>query len=232
MVLETFIEHEATRAEIYKLLSDSFYPPDEAVYAKTKTLHKNIGMYCPGEIRSSGVRENKAPSWKDHLEIKVDHARLFVGPYTLLAPPYGSVYLDTERRIMGNSTFDVVNCYRNAGLMVTEDYKNPPDHIAVELEFMHFLIVKEIKATTEENFLDFASTLNKQQTFLDTHLCPWIFEFVDNVERNAQTSFYRSLARITKAYVRYDFQTVTSMANSLHGGGSELKNSEPLNIHP
>ena len=229
---EIFIEHEVIRSGIYKLISDCFYPPDETVYRKMKTLHTKIGMYCPGEIRSLKIMGNRIPSRKDQLELEVDHARLFVGPYTLLAPPYGSVYLDAERRIMGDSTFEVVNCYREAGLIVTEDFKNPPDHIVVELEFMHFLIAKEIEATTKENALDFANALNKQQTFLDTHLCPWIFEFVDNVERNAQTSFYRNLARITKAYISYDFQTITSMANILHLIGCDSNNSEPLSIHP
>ncbi len=48
--------------------------------------------------------------------LKVEFSKLFVGPYKLFAAPYGSVYLDDERKVMGDSTLDVKNRYREAGL--------------------------------------------------------------------------------------------------------------------
>lgn len=35
------------------------------------------------------------------------YQRLFVGPYALPAPPWGSVYLDHENVLFGNSTLDL-----------------------------------------------------------------------------------------------------------------------------
>ncbi|MBM2831889.1 MAG: torD6, partial [Dehalococcoidia bacterium] len=44
---------------------------------------------------------------------------LFVGPYRLLAPPYWSAYLEDARVVMGDSTMDVKNRYREEGLVAT-----------------------------------------------------------------------------------------------------------------
>ncbi|MBW1770891.1 MAG: molecular chaperone TorD family protein [Deltaproteobacteria bacterium] len=79
-------------------------------------------------------------------DLCVDFARLFVGPYALLAPPYGSVYLDGERKVMGDSTMDVCMRYAEVGLQLADHFKEVPDHIAAELEFIYFLILKEAEA--------------------------------------------------------------------------------------
>ena len=48
---------------------------------------------------------------------------------------------------MGDSTMDVRMRYGDARLELAADFKEAPDHIAAELEFMHFLIFKEIAVT-------------------------------------------------------------------------------------
>ncbi|UTW70898.1 molecular chaperone TorD family protein [Anaerobacillus sp. HL2] len=41
---------------------------------------------------------------KDVTKLKVDFAKLFVGPFDVLAPPYSSVYLNEGRAVYGEST--------------------------------------------------------------------------------------------------------------------------------
>ena len=67
--------------------------------------------------------------------LKSDFSRLFIGPFKLLAPPYGSIYLDGNSCLMGASTMEVRQLYRNEGLNPV--IKEAPDHIAIELEFMY-----------------------------------------------------------------------------------------------
>jgi TorA maturation chaperone TorD len=136
--------------------------------------------------------------------LRIDYSRLFIGPYRLLAPPYGSVYLENTRRIMGNSTLDVRNKYADEGLRL--DIKEAPDHIAIELEFMYYLISKEIEAALSAESIDATSYLTKQKDFLDAHLGIWVSDFSNNIAVNAETAFYRDLACQTKSFIEADLK--------------------------
>lgn len=109
---------------------------------------------------------------------------------------------------------DILKRYADVGLTTSESFKDIPDHIRAELEFMHFLIFKEIEATKKEDVNDFNNFLNNQQSFLEQHLCAWIADFAENVVNNAQTSFYQNLARATEVFVKNDYLMVSSILNS------------------
>jgi TorA maturation chaperone TorD len=140
----------------------------------------------------------------DVKSLKVDYSKLFVGPYDLLAPPYGSMYLEGARKIMGASTLDVRNRYREVGLDISVDFKEPPDHIAAELEFMHYLITKEVEAIKTGDFKGAMLYLQKQMKFLKTHLSVWVPEFTGKIEAKAETAFYKHLAKFTKIFIKKD----------------------------
>ena len=214
MEVEMFVRHEAIRSEIYKLLAECYYPPDEALSGKIIDLVERLGLICHQalqDINWGGKEFLKADNFE---ELKVEYARLFVGPYKLLAPPYGSVYLEPERRIMGNSTMDVVNRYRQSGLIVAEDFKDAPDHIAAELEFMHFLIFKAMEAANQGDVNGIVTGLLNQQSFLEQHLGAWVHEFAGNVDDSAKTPFYRNLAQATEIFIKDDYHIISSVLTS------------------
>jgi len=214
MDVKIFMRQEAIRSEIYRLLAHCYYPPDESLSGTIKDLDKKLGqadLKTHQKMDWSGKKILKAHSIE---ELKVEYARLFVGPYTLLAPPYGSVYLETERRIMGNSTMDVINRYRQSGLVVAEDFKDAPDHIAAELEFMHFLIFKAMEAANQGDVNGIVAGLLNQQSFLEQHLGDWVHEFAGNVVDNAKTPFYRNLARATEVFIKDDYHFLSSVLTS------------------
>ncbi|MBC8218471.1 MAG: molecular chaperone TorD family protein [Planctomycetes bacterium] len=181
------------RADAYKLLSECYYLPDDELMQKIDDAARADPFFAELACRIPPVGK-LGP-------LKVDYAALFVGPYKLLAPPYGSVYLE-DSRMMGDSTIDVRNCYENEGLNIT--IKDAPDHIAAELEFMYYLVVKQIEAVQEANLQILQSYEQRQCSFLRTHLARWVPRFAENVRRNAQTSFYRDLAGFTEIFIRKD----------------------------
>jgi TorA maturation chaperone TorD len=214
MEVEIFMRHEAIRSEIYRLLAHCYYPPDESLSGTIMDLDKKLGQAdtkTRQKMNWSGKKILKAESIE---ELKVEHARLFIGPYSLLAPPYGSVYLESERKIMGNSTMDVINRYRQTGLIVAEDFKDAPDHIAAELEFMHFLIFKAMEAANQGDVNGIVTGLLNQQSFLEQHLGAWVDEFAGNVVENAKTPFYRNLARATEVFIKDDYHIISSVLTS------------------
>ncbi|MDR3044200.1 MAG: molecular chaperone TorD family protein [Desulfovibrio sp.] len=60
--------------------------------------------------------------------------RLFVGPMAVPAPPYASAWLETEPRLMGESTMDVRDLYHALGYAVPGEGTTPDDHLSFELD--------------------------------------------------------------------------------------------------
>ena len=54
-----------------------------------------------------------------------------------------------------------------------------------------------------------SSYIEKQIPFLEAHLGRWAFEFAGDVEVNAETKFYKNLARATVSVVEKDLQTLS-----------------------
>ena len=194
--MEEILSRECERADSYKLLSECYYLPDENLTRILNRLAESSGGL------SSELAGN-IPDMDEIESLKVDYSKLFVGPYELLAPPYGSVYLE-DGRLMGDSTMDVRNRYSEEGLEIT--LKEVPDHIAIELEFMYFLISREIEAINSSDSEEATRYLEKQRAFLEIHLGAWVSALAEKVEKHSDTEFYRSLSHATESFVRKDLE--------------------------
>ena len=190
------------RADSYKFLSECYYLPDAELMRKVAVASEIDPSFTELVLH--------APSDSELDALTIDFTGLFVGPYKLLAPPYGSVYLE-DNRVMGESTLDIRNLYENEGLDVV--IKDAPDHIAMELEFVYFLISKQIEATRDDHPQALRSYLQKQSSFLNVHIGRWLPQLAENVQKHAQTDFYRNLASVTDKYVRSDMETLACHAN-------------------
>ena len=214
MNTQDFFDLEHLRLEAYRLLADGYYRPEQSLLDGLAKLETCMEQVCseawkfvkqmPADIAGKVVPE----------DLEVDYARLFVGPFNLLAPPYGSVYLEGGRQVMGASTADVQKRYQAAGLDVDTGFKDAPDHIAAELEFMHFLIFKAMEAANQGDVNSIVTCLLNQQSFLEVHLGAWIHDFAGHVVDNAKTAFYRNLARATEAFIKDDYHIISSVLTS------------------
>jgi len=211
MNIEEFLFWESSRRDAYFELAECYKLPDNELTLRINKLEQVFQPLGSDALYQIIVQCAANLEQLDVQTLKVDFSQLFIGPYNLLAPPYGSVYLEGKRKIMGDSTMDILRRYTEVGLTTSENFKDIPDHIRAELEFMHFLIFKEIEATRKEDVNDFTNFLNNQQSFLEQHLCAWISDFADKVANNAQTSFYQNLARATEAFVKNDYLMVSSI---------------------
>lgn len=72
-----------------------------------------------------------APAWDEEEYL---FNRLFVGPGPVAAPPYASVYLETERRLMGEAALFAREAYAALGLASPWQGSLPDDHIGLELD--------------------------------------------------------------------------------------------------
>lgn len=199
-----FILHEERRGDCYRFLAACFYLPQKDLFAQEdlfENLRKSLEPVCPEAARLSiGMREAFLRSSDDDLS--AEYARLFVGPYKLRAPPYGSVYLDKGRRVMGDSTMEVMSFYREEGLSIDDAFKELPDHICAELEFMYYLIHKELEALNNSDTNKALEYKEKQDLFLNRFLRRWVPLFCEETREGTNSEFYRVLVDCLLTFIR------------------------------
>ena len=200
---ETNLQHRA-RAEIYRLLSACFYQPeaaflDEDVFGQLKLAMDKLAPERAADVAAmeGGFRDS------DCETLMLDYTRLFLGPFGILAKPYGSVYLDGENIVMGDSTMRALALYREGGFAVAEDFREMPDHVAVELEFLYLL---SLRLGEEREAGEKARFGALKRGFLEAHLGQWIGEFAGAMRKGAKTLFYRQLADMTEQVVLEDMR--------------------------
>lgn len=193
------------RGNTYKLLSACYQTPDEELVSLLADVESADWRLDADQIH------DQVP--EDLESLRVDYAKLFVGPFEVLAPPYGSVYLENADRVMTESTIDVMNRYQSVGLDTEID--EPADHVAAELEFMYALIVREVEAIANDEYETAREYLERQRSFLHDHLGAWIDDFTAAVEENTETAFYEHLARETNAFVGRDGDRIANRISVL-----------------
>ena len=204
----THLRHLA-RADVYRLLSACYYQPDDAfleeeVFSQLKTA---LAKASPGGVIDAAALDDCFKSSGVEV-LLLDYSRLFLGPFEILAKPYGSVYLDGEKVVMGDSTMQALELYREGGFDVAEDFLEMPDHIAVELEFLYLLSFRIGKASDDE---ERSHLIVLKQKFLEEHLGRWVGTLSEAIGKGAQTDFYKRLADLTEQFVREDLQELTEV---------------------
>ncbi len=191
------------REDSFRLLSVCFYEPQKDIFIEEKlfqNLTEGLSNICPEAAVFSSAMEESLNKYSDE-ELNIEYAKLFVGPFELLAPPYGSVYLDQGERVMGDSTMAVIDIYQREGLAKSDDFKDLPDHIAVEMEFMSYLLYKEraaLESADEESSVIYR---NRHESFLNTFIRPWISPFCKRIKKGTNNDFYTSLADCASAFI-------------------------------
>lgn len=201
MRIQDAFDPALARAEGFRILAECYYPPGPGLKALANELDRCLIPVCPQTEHSIEAMQDEIRREEEPTRWSVDFARLFVGPFGVLAPPYGSVYLDGENRVMGSSTIHVLDLYREMNLGISEEFHEAADHVAAELEFMHFLSFKEGEAADRGDMEGARLFARKQKEFLGRHLGAWVCEFTDRIKAHAETDFYRSLAECTRAFV-------------------------------
>ncbi|MBK5274792.1 MAG: molecular chaperone TorD family protein [Desulfuromonadales bacterium] len=204
----------ATREDIYRLLAACYYSPTPALLeenccASLATLLEKVApdaaQYATDAAVAAGSGSLDA--------LAVEHARLFIGPFQLVAPPYGSIYLDDAKTVMGDSTAKIATFYHSCGLHLADDFHELPDHFAVELEFISYLAFKQREAEHSGDTDEVTRIISLQKEFLDRFLMPWLEPFTSAIIADGEAPFYQAIARCTAAFINTDYAAMTCTNN-------------------
>ncbi len=155
-------------------------------------------------------------------KLEVEYNRLFYGPFAPLVYPYESVYLDVDGLVMGQSAVAVLQQYREVGLAVSPEFKDLPDHIVVELEFMAYLCAKEAESCVFKQSDKALEYLRKESDFIKKHLNAWVLNFCDKIIAESKSVFYPSLAKILSAYLCWDKEHLTTTLETIEAKSTGL----------
>lgn len=128
------------------------------------------------------------------VELAAEYAALFQGPGRALVPAYECQWLDDPDAslFVAPSTMAVEAVYRAAGMEMSN--REPPDSLAVELEFVGRLATLEA-GTHGPRAVGWRA---QRVQFVAEHPARWIEPFCTAVEQATEHGYYAALARLTQ----------------------------------
>ena len=170
-------------------------------------MHKLFG-------RESEIREEKQnPAFLE--EAKDEYTRLFIGPVSLVAPPWESVYGQKDAMLFQESTLEVRNTYRQYGL-IPEGY--PPvadDSLALELHFMALLAQRSLDAFYAGKNDELTADLTGSSDFLKKHLLVWVPKFLERMKGAKTNILYPQMCLVLDEFLRKDAETVKEVLQAM-----------------
>lgn len=195
----------AAREDLCRFLAGCYYEPgpefaEERLFGSISAAAQQIHP----ELAEHARRLGAAFAAADLQDLLVDYTRLFLGAPQALAKPYASVWLTNDPELMQDSAMELLRLYEQGGFEIDPDFRDLPDHVAVELEFLYLLIHQHnlAMACSDADALQALAVL--RTAFLVGHLGRWLGPFILAVHDHAQSEFYRELAEFTELFVRLE----------------------------
>ena len=128
------------------------------------------------------------------LELAADFSELFLTDAKKGAPPYASVYISASGQLFEKPHHDMLDIFAKEGLMIDPDFKEPADHIAIQLDYLGNLIMKESDTDDAQQQIDF---INQQ-------LLSWLPRFVSATKKVNNCGFYQGVCQLLSAFIIQD----------------------------
>lgn len=197
---------ESDAAAILRGLARAFTYPDRSWVASLlggqwlealDSVLASLGVSATGLRRAvEALPESPAAALR---VLEVEYTYLFINAIPHVpAPPYASAYT-AQGLLMGEPAEAAVVAYRQAGLALSSDYRDLPDHLATELEFLAWLGEQAQDALEAGDEALAWSRLAQREVFLERQVNPWLSHFCWRVVEAARLPFYRELARLALA---------------------------------
>ncbi len=140
--------------------------------------------------------------------LRGEYTRLFVGPQTLLAPPWESMHIRGKRVLFLPEVLDVREAYQEAGFLPARFPVVSDDHIGLELDFMEKLAQEAYEAWQAKRSDECVKRLGQSERFLKTHLLCWIDDLAQGIFANYGEIFYGEMAAFASSFMKHDLETI------------------------
>ncbi len=135
-------------------------------------------------------------------DLQAAHLRCFGHTISKDCPPYETEYGQAHVFQKTGQLADIAGFYRAFGLVRAPGLHDRLDALAVELEFLQFLCLKEAYgAAHDHDDEQLRRCRSAREKFLGEHLGTWVFAFTRRLEHARAHTVYAVLARLLAAFV-------------------------------
>lgn len=131
------------------------------------------------------------------------------------APPWESVYVTQDQTLFGKPVFQLRTQFDHFGLSFIDKNSNPEDHIAVELEFMCYLIDYTWEAYISGDESAYTKGIYTQYWLHKEHFQHWIHSFTNHIRLSETSRFYKGLAELLRVFLSEDFEYINLLKEEL-----------------
>lgn len=176
--------------------------------------------YAPTEAQLESILDFfRQPDWQHEWQHEVDatilqaiqqglttealdttYQELFIGPAALSVPPWGSVYLDPESVLFGDSLLKLREFLRQHRVEFVTTQNEPEDHIGLMLLLSAYLAENRPELLV---------------IFLSEHVFTWSTRYLQLLANQQTSVFYRGLALLTQATLNQWQQQLDIQVNSV-----------------
>lgn len=190
----TMTEEKRRLSNALLLLSEFYKPPTHDLYQALKS-GKALEDLKPF-VKLEQTYEN---SFSSYGNMKHTYIHCFLGPSEPFAPPVESLYkqwtddpaaaVSFARQtgfFYGDPALHVQYLFREFNLEFPKEYRAMPDHLALLLEFLSFLVEH--------------GTAGQVQSFISDHF-DWLEDFIQELKKSDTSLFYISITQIVNQLV-------------------------------
>jgi DMSO reductase family type II enzyme chaperone len=214
---------QANRSRMYSMIAESFRYPDSPFL--DQVLGGSYQKALETLLQDLPYIFNERTQWTDNLyvpdrvkeEIEIEFCRLFeVGPGGPPCPLVEGSYRQDRKVVLK----ELILFYNHFGLSYAEGTQDErPDHICLEMEFLHYLVFKEVNAIQTGAVPE--PYRRGQRDFISRHPLPWIPQARTRVERLLEKvpedacmeaiRFYVSLLGLAESFLQKEIDYLNSM---------------------
>jgi DMSO reductase family type II enzyme chaperone len=124
---------------------------------------------------------------------------------------------DLQTGMRGGTREGIVRFYNFFGYSLADNFAWAPDHLSVQLEFMHFLCYREATAESDEDALSYQLA---QVDFMERHINRWVGLLADGVAAHSPDSLYARVTRSLNEFLAEDYSWQNSTVVLLGDAGT------------
>jgi len=202
------LEEIENRIALYALVSRLMMTEVDTEFMKSIESNEEILNLFPNYKAWEKRKEFNVSILKERY-LDVDFANLSL----LHLVPYESFYTRDDQMIESGGENPLLEIYDILDFKVDlqEARVVSPDHIGVELEFMHVLCDAMKKAYEANDSAAIEEFLLVQRGFLKDHLLNWAPMYLINVKKESRTPLYHDGAEVTLEFMLSDYEYINQI---------------------
>ncbi|HHS92094.1 MAG TPA: dehydrogenase [Campylobacterales bacterium] len=202
------LEEIENRIALYALVSRLMITEVDTAFLKSIESNEEILNLFPN-YKTWGKRKEFNASILKERYLDVDFTNLSL----LHLVPYESFYTRDDQMIESGGQNPILEVYEMLDFKVDLQTARvvSPDHIGVELEFMHVLCDAMKKAFEAQDETAIEEFLLVQRGFLKDHLLNWAPLYLINMKKESRTPLYHDGAELTLEFMLSDYEYINTL---------------------